>query len=55
MGKLSIVTEKASTVTVLAFLLSIFSYTIPYKYLVSSETLSFFNSRHIDEEMVIPF
>ena len=31
------------------------SYTIPYKYLVSSETLSFFNSRHIDEEMVIPF
>ncbi|SQH75411.1 protein of unknown function [Shewanella benthica] len=29
--------------------------TIPYKYLVSSETLSFFNSRHIDEEMVIPF
>ncbi|MPY25364.1 esterase/lipase family protein [Shewanella sp. YLB-07] len=30
-------------------------YTIPYKYQVSSETLSFFNSRHIDEEMVIPF
>ncbi|SQH77912.1 protein of unknown function [Shewanella benthica] len=30
-------------------------YTIPYKYLVSSETLSFFNSRRIDEEMVIPF
>ena len=29
--------------------------TIPYKYLVSSEALSFFNSRHIDEEMVIPF
>ncbi|SQH76398.1 protein of unknown function [Shewanella benthica] len=31
------------------------SNTIPYKYLVSSEALSFFNSRHIDEEMVIPF
>ncbi|SQH77359.1 protein of unknown function [Shewanella benthica] len=29
--------------------------TIPYKYLVSSETLSFFNLRRIDEEMVIPF
>ncbi|SQH76676.1 protein of unknown function [Shewanella benthica] len=29
--------------------------TIPYKYLVSSEALSFFNSRRIDEEMVIPF
>ncbi|SQH74492.1 protein of unknown function [Shewanella benthica] len=29
--------------------------TIPYKYLLSSETLSFFNSRRIDEEMVIPF
>ncbi|SQH75734.1 protein of unknown function [Shewanella benthica] len=31
------------------------SNTIPYKYLVSSETLSFFNSRRIDEEMVTPF
>ncbi|MPY26454.1 hypothetical protein FM037_26275 [Shewanella psychropiezotolerans] len=30
-------------------------YTIPYKYLVSSEALSFFNSRRIDEEMVFPF
>lgn len=31
------------------------TYTIPYKYLVSSETLIFFNSRRIDAEMVIPF